>query len=480
MVLRRTGPEHALLPLDSLPWIVGAKTSRDLGGDPVHHGADEASGYLELAPRGGDVEIILRRVVDSDGRTRLFAEQADGKTMGADLVEALIGRYMFSPVDLADKLRPQDQVAAFLEVCNVKPPVDQVAAIVGEPVPATEGESADQYFLRLAADASSKQRGGIYYNARLEAGRVVEQKKQAKKEVDDRLAALGGPLSQGEADLSMASCSEQMETLQLQQRLRNEALALVTQSENEVRLSQRALEALQHEQAGIEKEIQDLNQRLAERHQALALVASQVTARLSERRELNDQLLHDQQAAAVVTDPLPAIRDLSAQMKNIQATNDALAKRRLLWQEACRVSSEADQAEARHDQLDQVLEGIRELWRHLLDDVQSDFPGLSVDNGKLCFQSVPLGGCARNEQIWVGALIATGQKPRPPLPILRIDEGERIGPELEARLQKLCWDRGYQFVYSRRLDVKYIPAADGLYQEVPLTALETEIIVEAK
>jgi len=463
--------------LDSLPWIVGNKTSKEIG-DPVHHGAEEAEGFLELGPRGGPAELILRRTVTAEGKTRLFAKQADGKTIKADVVETLIGRYMLNPVDLVDKLRPQDQTAAFLEVCNIKPPVAQVTAIVGEEIPAAPNESADQYFLRLAADGKTKQRGGIYYNARLEAGQVVEQKEKAKREVDERLAALGGPLSKAEQDVSLSQQSEAMDKLHARQQKRTAALATVNDSENEVRISRGELQSLEEQHATAEREISELEQRLAERRHGLAEIDRRMAERQQELKELNEQLSADRIAANELVDPAPEIAQVKAAIRQIEATNEALGRRRALWQESCRVGQELEQAAARRQSLHDTLTAIRELWAGIMEGVKTQFPDVGVVEGELCYRGTPLRGCARNEQIWTGALIATGQNPRPPLPILRIDEGERIGPDLEHRLQKLCWDRGYQFVYSRRVDVKYVPADGGLFREIPLDGLETEIVIK--
>jgi DNA repair exonuclease SbcCD ATPase subunit len=464
---RVSGPNSAgkSTVLDSIPWILGRKTTSDLG-EPVHHGAEEAEGYLELGPRGGEVEIILKRKVYADGKTRIWAKAGDGSVLKADVIDTLVGKYMLDPVALVDKLRPQDQVDAFLEVCEVKPPAAQVAEIVGETIEAQPGESAFRFLDRLSGDNV-----GLYYRMRTEQGRVCEQKLKAKHEVEERLAKLGGPLSEGEQELSLSTISERMEQLHQEQRNRDAAFNLVTQSENEVRISAAAAESLQREATAIIQEIAKLQAKLK-------IVEDKFGERAKELIGLKEQLQDDKARAEAIPDPAPEIAQLQEQARTIEATNQQLAKRRALWQETLRVAGELDQAQGRHSSIELALERLRELRRHLLDGVRTQFPDLDVIAGELCYQGLPLRACARNEQIWAGALIATGQKPRPRLPILRIDEGERIGAELEKRLQKLCWERQYEFVYSRRIDVKYVPAGDGLFKEQAVEGLETEIVVE--
>ena len=69
---------------------------------------------------------------------------------------------------------------------DVKCPTAEVEAIMGEPVPAKAGESADSYLLRLSADEF-----GLCYIRRREAGRVWLQKKESAQEIAQALEQSG-------------------------------------------------------------------------------------------------------------------------------------------------------------------------------------------------------------------------------------------------------------------------------------------------
>lgn len=477
--------------LDIIPWIVGMKTARELG-EPVHRGADKATGYLELGPPGGPTELILKRTLNAEGVTRVFAKAADGSPIKnqAEVIEALVGKYMLDPIAFVDKLRPQDQVDEFLAVSKLQPPVKEIEEITGERHEPRAGESGDAYMMRLSADET-----GLYYVRRREQFRIVEQKRKAHTEQSEALDNLGGPLTADETPRSATDLLKQIEALQAKDAERRAAIMEAEDAKREWEEGQRRHAARLGELTTVRGEIARLKDLLAkaEAHEKelVGIVETNEKA-LAEMKNDADQAA---EYAAKIPDVQSKMTAIRTQIGTIDEHNKRHARRAAAQQERDRLLKEVTSSQELHADIDLKLTRIRDFRRHWLDGAASDFDvakgsiriRLEVGDGELRVNGVPLRAAARNEQLIAGGLIAMAQKPRPPLPILRIDEAERLDPEHEALMLELANERGYEVVYSRVNAIKLVQAGEAtvngvptpLYREEAQTELEAEIIVAA-
>lgn len=301
--------------------------------------------------------------------------------------------------------------------------------------------------MREQFEELQRQRAGIM-DARKDVNRAVEQKRaqlatlphypSATSRID--AAAVSARVTEAEAHNDRVDVLEQ------------ESASLLAQAERIKTAHQVAAAAATQKIADMEREIQRLRAEVE---------SSAEKARLS--------LAEIKQQHAAVKESLAAIggkrtiAEVSAELERIRAVNaqvDANEAR-----EAVRLAMEAEQAKA--DKFTAELAKIDAESVSLLEQstIGQCVPGLSVRDGGIWHNDVPLSQASGMRKLELSALI--GMASNNQLRIMCIDEADKLDDESLARLVALAKERGYQLwatavrVSGADDDVMVLPIRNG-------------------
>lgn len=409
--------------------------------EPIRRGADKAQVRADL----GDYRIEL--TITASG-PRLVVTAADGSKIrrARDLLDGLLGEYSLDPSQFLDR-RPQDQVDDVLAICGVRPPVDDVEQILGERIEPNEGETADQYLMRLSADET-----GLLYVRRREAHRKLDQDKGALQDAREQLDTLGGPVAEGEAPPSTSELMERQEALTERQQERY-------QHQQAVERERTRLRNVEEQQAKTEAAINaargrcdDLEAQIAELQRQLEREQGNVESLQADLQEIVSDsvpgakaaLQEAEQALEQIPDPADELATIREQYREAEQQRETLQERRQAQQYMERLTLECDEARRQHDALDAQLEKLRELRRGLLENLDLGVDGLSVQFGELHLHDVPFRQCSARERLQVAVAVATRQPGK--IRLLRIDNAERFDKESWQYLLGEAGRRGWQVV----------------------------------
>lgn len=445
--------------VDCLWAVLGGKTSKDLP-EPIRKGAESAHGRLEIGPAPGQVEYVVERFWTAKS-CRLVVTAGDGSKVSKPqaLLDGLLGRFSLDPISFLAR-RDQDQLEDVLAIAGKAPPVAEVEALLEEPFPARDGESAYAYLTRLAGDDV-----GWVYDRRRDAHRVMMSKGAACHEQRSRLAALGGELKPAEKEQTATGILKEIEGLHQEQERRRDkgteaAAARLVHRESAGRLDtlrvQRGREVAERDE--ITRQIQALERRKADHEKAITDLEARIAKGHPIVAEAEVEALDLERAAEAMPDKTTAIEHLLAIAGKVEHTNQGLTKRRLAGDELRRLLVEEEQATASHKTLDSCLESIRDMRGHLLDGVDLGVPGLEVGCGELRLNGVSFKQASGAQRLRTACAIAFAQAPR--LRLLRIDNAEMLDQESVSILLAVAGEHGWRVIMTRVADV------DGLQVEI--------------
>lgn len=414
--------------------------------EPIHAGAKSGEVTLDLG------ELIVTRRFTPKGST-LTLTSADGSEIKRpqELLDRLLGEYSLDPVAFLSR-RPQDQVDDVLAICGVKPPVKAVQEITGEHHEPKAGESADQYMARLSADDT-----GLFYLRRRDQGRIVVSKQGAASEAAQELEKAGGPITDKDQVASGSELIAQMEELNKQADQRAELQRAVDRQGARLQEATQAKNqcADRYMQAGnkclaIEEQIKSLEKQLDDARQQHRVAKAQLASANDDLEQVNADGASAFQAFKAFPDPAPKIQIVRERLANVEKTNASIAARKSAQSFSEKMTADHEASVADHQAIEQKLEALRELRRHLLNGVDLGIDGLSIGDGELKLHGHSFRQASQAESIRVACAIAMRQ--RPALRLLRVDEGERLDKESRAMLLAHASEHGFQCILTQVSD----------------------------
>lgn len=400
----------------SAVWCAIQGLSKQQYPEPIHSGEEQARITLDLG------EFVIVRTITADGMT-LDVTMADGakvKTKPQAFLDSLIPRLGF---DLGKflSMSPREQVKAFLEFCEVQIPVSQVQEITGTMHPSVADESAVEYLERLAKDET-----GFYYQERRRYHVNATAKEHALGEAQGHLDQLGGPIGDGDKEVSLAEYVGRQQALNALAEQRRQALAAAEDAKREHADHETLLGDLTGQAEAKRQEIDALLAKLHQAKDERKHLLERVTLGNAVCLELARAASQAIAAAQAVADPAPQLAALQTEIAGAEQRNAGLAKRRHALETVQRLGADHQQAVAEHKAADKLLEALRELWGHLLDGVKV-IEGLEVGAGELRLKGRPFRQASTAEKIIAGFSIYRRQ-PNPP-PFVLLDGAEALDAE---------------------------------------------------
>ncbi len=407
--------------------------------NPVMLGERSGSVTISL---GSDqlCDLVVTRSITAAGKSKLSIQGSDENGFPLDnsqsVLDALLGKYMLNPVAFLFK-RPLEQADDLLASCEIEAPIKEVEALTKVPTPKKESETPLGYLMRLSADKT-----GEYYIHRLQAGRVLEQKKGALEEQVEIFEAMV-PAQAPEPTVELVKKLEGY-TQQAEEKRRLEAVAV--QAGVSLMLSQQSLKAAEKVLAAIDQEIADLEVKLA---QARAKRAAQLIAiddGAASVFDRNTELLDASEAFEAAHDPQSEIAEVRQQIVGAEVQYAA----HIAWKNAQtmvdRLQCEYDAAEQGKKSYDDILAGLRNLRKALLENLDLGISGLEATEDGLTIKDIPFAACSMSQRLRVACAVAMRQQPQ--LKLLLVDEGERLGETSKNLLIDLADEYGWQVVLT--------------------------------
>jgi len=431
--VRISGPNKAgkTSACDAL-WALVTGVDKGSIPEPIRRGADTA----EITGDFGTLRV--RRRFTPKGSS-LLVETADGEELKRpqEVMNAILDNRGALDIGIFLNSRPQDQIAEILRVCGVEPPVSEVESILGEQIKAKDNESAAAYLERLCADDT-----GQVYMQRRAHGRIVDEKKKAADEALRELTDLGGRPEPEDEAKDPSAISAAISDLYAKQRERDEKAAVVSEAKESRLKVVRDLSNIEIKSDSIKGEIDELEERLAEKYEQLAGLTVEHT-------KASDRVVEAEKAHTAAAEALDATPDMTkeiaakrAELEQGTVHNRQLEARRQAANFVDRMLSEHDTAKERHVHLEAALKELRELQKHLLDDVSLGVSDLSIRDGQVYIDGVPLIQASLSDKLKVSCAIAMLRQPT--LRVLRLDDGEHLDVQSTETLYKIAEEHGFQ------------------------------------
>ena len=416
--------------LEALETLLCGANSRKIP-DPIRRGETKAVITADLG------DITIKRTITEKGQT-LDVRAASGTkiTTPQQILDQLRG----TTFDLIGFMgaRPQDQVDAILAVCKVLPPVDEVEEATGEKCPAKDGESADAYLGRLSADDV-----GQFFVRRRDAGRVWDQKRKALAEQQKIVEQLGGDTK----DVASASdLLDRIQALQQKEDSRRSAEAEAYEAANAHDDAVRRLKSLEADLESKTKRVLDLERQLDEARRDQQHTADRISTGREVVTELKAAADQAAEAAKQHPDHRGEIVDLRAKVKHVEQQQEQRLRRKAALDQENRLTLEENDAKFEHERLDKILNRLRYLRAHLLDNVNLGIPGLEVGHGELRLNGLSIRSASTAEQLTIAVAVATRQESK--LKVLWVDSAERLDLAHRALLLQLASDAGWQVILT--------------------------------
>lgn len=425
--------------------------------DPVRHGADKAVIKINTD------EYLIERQIKPDGRSSLTVKTVDGKKVAGmtphKLLSSLISEYSLDPVKFFNQ-REQDQIDDVLRVCGVKPPVDKVQEITGEPCPALPNETADKYLERLSKDET-----GVYYLKRRQINQEVETCRGALEKQNQLIAASKPPetvirpteiimadieacnTNAGILNKYRQELTKEEGTLSQMQRLITE---LTENTKSDVIANKTSLTQIEV----YNKEISRLNSLI----EGINLDIQKREARINDntlRCDNGNKLITAQQekikSINLMIESFPNtdsnLKLFTDELKQSQEYQKNIVKYESIIERYDELVKAHEDSKRKHQAADVCLERLRDLRRNLLNDVDLGIEGLSIGEGELLLNGVSFKQASSAQRLTVAFCIAI--KGNPALKLIRIDNGELLDSKSQEHLLKLASDAGYQVIMTR-------------------------------
>jgi|TARA_Y100000310_G_scaffold69381_1_gene64861 DNA repair exonuclease SbcCD ATPase subunit len=403
--------------LDAVFYALAGHSRKDLP-DPVRHGADKGQVWIEL-----DNGMRIRRMFSKNGNSRLEIHKGDTKYKSPqEILDGMFVDYCLNP-DAFLRQRPQDQLETLMALSGLdaKKVGAKVVKITSDDADKPEtGESVHGYLSRLAADNTGK-----YYTRRTELGRVLDQKTNALDVARKSLEDLGGAPDDSEEPPTVAEIAERLSKLQATRATR-EGLRLSIQS------SEERLKAVSENTKILEKQKKQIDERLAKHHISH-------TEALAARENAKADL-------AGIPNPEKEIHELSEQINEVAKQMEAITQRKNAQQFADRIESEVEGARNLSISADKTLSKLRELRNGIMNGIDVGVEGLSIQDGALYFNDIPLPQASTSEQYILAIAVAANTNPA--VRLLRIDNGEHLDENTLKMLYKLADERDFQVLIT--------------------------------
>lgn len=412
----------------------------------IHDGKDQASVELDLG------DFTVRRTWPKNGSARLVIKSADGGTIKRpqELLDTVLSRYSFDLLTFLNQ-RPQDQVDTVLALCGVEPPVAKVNEITSEQHLPKEGETAERYLMRLSADET-----GEYFVRRRQAHRDVDQKRGALAEAKMELEKFSD--SDGVPTESASAILERLQSMNAEQSERQKAEGELTAARRDKQLLENKLQTTLSRQLSIQFEIKELEKKLDVLRTQVLDCETEITTIKVNQNELISWINEEAKRVETMPDHAGEIAICNAQLKSIERHQQEATKRQVAVKMHERLHQELHGIEAEHKRLDDILERLRDLRKHLLDGIDLGVHGLSVGDGELRLDGITFRQASTAQQIKVACAIAMKQHPR--LRLLRIDGGERLDSHSWEEIRRHADKNGWQIIMTR------VANHDGLKVEI--------------
>jgi hypothetical protein len=403
--------------------------------EPIHRGEKRASIVIETD------EFILERRFTPSGGTILVTDRSGSKiAKPQQFLDALFGGYALDPNAFLQR-RPQDQVADVLALAGVEPPIAAVADLTGENFVALVRETAWDYMKRLAGDDT-----GLFYVRRHKAGIESEIKAKALLDLERELIAAGGAPSAEAADQDCSQLVEELAALDLAADARRAAEKDGADLRAELVAAQSTMAELDGQAKSAADRIAALECELTSLRASLAVTETRIKNGRTTVADIEKDCAAAEKGIAEMPDPSPRIAVVRAAIKTSQATAKALSKRRSLSEQVERLRGESNVSKAKHEASDRLLQSLRSLQDHLLDDLDLGVNGLAVADGELRLDGVPFRQGSQAQRLRVACAVAMRQKPR--LRLLRIDQGEQLDTESRRIIADLAKENEFEVIMA--------------------------------
>jgi hypothetical protein len=399
--------------------------------DPIHHGAEQATLHGDVIDQVGNVIWKIARMITPEGE-KLELSRGDGsrvKLRPQGHLDAISLPLTFSPSDWLRR-RPQDRLADVLRVGKIKPPIEAVERIVGEPIECGDMETASDYLDRLVGEKT-----GIFFDRRTSANRVKQQKEKA-------LAECRPPDDDGEIEVDVTALIDERATLDSKREVKRQAQLKVDQARVVCEEKQRKLQECRNQLARAQENIADLERKLAIERDIAKKAEALVKLGEVKVPELRAALDAQTKAANAIADPSPRIAEIDREVAQANTNRQQIAARQQARESRQRLVVEADAADADHKRLDKIVTELRDLQKTLLNDTALGIEGLSVRNGELYLEDCPFDEGSEARKVECAIDLACMENPD--LKILMLDGAERFDAKTEKRILARAEKRGFQ------------------------------------
>ncbi len=424
--------------------LCGTQGKRGEVVEPIHKGAEEAVITSNLG------EFTVARYFDSAG-TRIVVKAKDGHTIRrpAELLDRVRQAYSLDPMAWLE-LRKQEQIDEIMRLCRLEPPVAKVREITEEDWPAQHNERADQYLLRLIADEKSNVPLGEIYMRRRDAGRAVETKRAALTEQHQALADMGGPVQDAERKSSGDQAGE-LQALNAKLDERRKASSALNDAEQKLKVNTAKLDEVRGQKSDVAKTIEDLRAKLAAAEATEKALADRIAnAETNVMPAIRDMVDKAKAALDAIPDPTPRIEQITTALKDMEAKAKGLVKRDYAAEQIEKLAAELKTAETEHNRRERQMEALRDLKTHLLDGIDLGVKGLSIGNGELLVNGVPLAKASTSEKLRVAC--GVGMLDRPKVRVIWVDDGERLDATHRQELLRIAGEHGFQVLMTTVAD----------------------------
>ena len=388
--------------LDLVKWLLGGK--KQLPADPVRHGADMASGTLDLG------DIIISRSVTTDGKERVSIKSKDGKAFARpeSMLQALVSPLSFDALEFErdTQLGRLESLRMLLGLDFAEHDRERTAKFdtrtdINREAKRLKGELQDAPYYDGAPEAEVS---ATTILAELEAARVTNAENQRKRDA----------VEAGRAEFK---------------RLKAERKSVDEEEDADITRTKKAAEAKRDAADSEEQEeIERVSIAAEEKREAIEKSISEVVAG-------GKKLAED--AVALKDLPTDELETLAKSAEENSAKTRANARHKTLTDSHAELQGQADALTSELTEMDTArAKAISE----------ADYPveGLVMGADGVMLGGVPFEQASQAERL--KASIAIGCAMNPDLKVILSPDGCRMTPKSRALLAKLATEAGVQVI----------------------------------
>ena len=404
--------------LDSIWWALGG--TKNIQSQPVRNGEEQAIIRLDLGSL-----VVTRKIGKGESLT---VENAEGARFQSpqSMLDALLGELTFDPLAFS-KMKAADQANELRRIAKLGNEIDEL-----------DKANADDFARRTEFNRAAK-------SARASAESIVVPDGLPEQRID--VAALIDELQRA---------GETNATIQRRTELREEAAKKIVA--DRARADELAASADAKVQAVADHWNSQIQATKLEIRRLQDLLIDQEQAKTEDvegqRKAIADEIAAILQSANNVqmqldaAPPLPLIvdvADLRRQIADAEVTNKALdAKAQRATFEA-----KANEAEMTSKALTEAMEARAKKRLEIIQAAKMPIPGLSLGDGVVLFNDIPLDQASSAEQLRVSVAIAMAANPK--LRVLRIKEGSLLDDDGLDLLASMAAENDFQ-IWMEKVD----------------------------